>query len=263
MEISTSFLLLLISSSVKAVFLAILTFDMIKRWNAQSKKYFTDFPLLMGVTFLFFTIGKILDVFLYIYLREESSSAQMFSSTVKYAELCGRIRFLNTFLTAFPYFILMLIIWFENKKSVQYSILCIWASISIGGIMLSRNYQSLLIMNFIITVIPVILSIITYFIMHNNRKMPAINNLVLAFGWMVFILFQMIRPIFQTIGNSIWGSLWIIELLDILPLGLIWYGFKTPSNYHKPKLIRQHRAMVEDNNRSEQYLEDELNPIYQ
>ena len=64
-------------------------------------------------------------------------------------------------------------------------------------------------------------------------KMSEIHHFILAFGWILFLITQMFRPIWQNIGNTVWGYLWISEILETIPYVMIWYGFTTPSKYHK------------------------------
>ncbi len=229
--VSAAYILLLSSCALKGLVLLGLARDLYHRWQIQTTRYRSDFPFLMAITFFVYGISKFLDIGLYLYIRNEPSYQNLYTSSLPYVQLLGRVRFVITLVETMPYFYLMLLIWLHERSRWQKGILGIWTGGSLGGIFLAYTYTQLLIVNVIITVIPVLLSIITYSINHVARKMPTINNFCLAWGWGVFLFMQIIRPVWQTRGTTMWGWLWIAELVEILPLLMIWYGFRTPSRY--------------------------------
>jgi hypothetical protein len=159
----------------------------------------------------------------------------LLESSIRYGELLVRIRWIMVYFFIAPIVILMLIIWFNDKKKYQIGIFSGWTLLSFGGIFISTNYNHLLITNVVISFVPMVISIITYLIMHLKQKMPYIDNLILSLGWLLVLISQIIRPIWQNIGTSAWGATWIAEIIETIPYILIWYGFNHPSRYLKPK----------------------------
>ncbi|MHA1855759.1 MAG: hypothetical protein ACTSYY_06905, partial [Promethearchaeota archaeon] len=67
--------LLFISAAVKTVVLILIaTFLMIK-WFHQKLRYFMDFPFLNALGFYIFSLGKILDIFLYYHFIDTPNLA--------------------------------------------------------------------------------------------------------------------------------------------------------------------------------------------
>ena len=69
--------------------------------------------------------------------------------------------------------------------------------------------------------------------MKENKKMGMINNKLLTIGWSLFIITQIMRPFWQSIGGTILGYLWVSELLETIPYSIIWFGFRSRSKYYK------------------------------
>jgi hypothetical protein len=232
-EIITPLGLILGATIFKTLIVFALSINLIKRWNSQEIKYGTDFPLLMGLFFLTLTIGKIVDACLYYYMRDQPDYANLLQATLNYIEILGRLRFVLTYITVAPIVILMLIIWFHQNKRLQIGIYGSWTLISMIGIFLSYTYTHFLIMNITMVFLPILLSTIIHFIMHQNRKMGSINNLILSIGWLLMLVTQILRPVWQSIGDSILGLVWVSEILETIPYVIIWYGFSNPSSYFK------------------------------
>ena len=90
---STSLTALLLSSGIKSIVLFFLSYMMYRKWHDQLKRYFTDFPFLMALTFGFYGMGKLLDTFLYYYFRNEVSLGSLATVEVSNAFLLTKIRF--------------------------------------------------------------------------------------------------------------------------------------------------------------------------
>jgi hypothetical protein len=231
-KITYSLGLLLGFTILKAIIVFSLSINLIKRWKQQKIRYRTDFPILTGLFFLFLTIGKIIDASLYYYMRDEPDYANLLQATLNYIEFLGRLRFIVTYITVAPIVVLMLIIWFHQKKRLQIGIYSVWTIISMIGIFLSYTYTHFLIMNITIVFLPILLSSIIQYIMHRSKKMGSINNLILSFGWILMLITQIFRPFWQSLGDSILGYVWISEILETIPYVIIWYGFSSSSKYH-------------------------------
>ncbi|MHA1744808.1 MAG: hypothetical protein ACTSWW_02345, partial [Promethearchaeota archaeon] len=83
---------------------------------------------------------------------------------------------------------------------------------------------------------PILLSIVTFLIIHKNKRLPEINSLILAVGWILFVITQLIRPIWREIpSDSIWGMTWIGELLEMATMIIVGIGFLKPAFYASKK----------------------------
>ena len=230
-KITTSLGLLLGFTILKAIIVFSLSINLITRWKKQKIKYGTDFPFLTGLFFLSLTIGKIIDAILYYYMRDEPDYANLLHATLNHIEILGRLRFIVTYITVAPIVILMLIIWLDQKKRLQIGIYSVWTIIAMLGIFLSYTYTHFLIMNIIMVFLPILLSSIIQYIMHRNKKMGSINNIILSVGWILMLATQILRPFWQSLGESILGYVWVSEILETIPYIIIWYGFSNPSKY--------------------------------
>lgn len=235
---NTSLTALLLSSGIKSLVLFSLGFLMYRKWRRQSKRYFTDFPFLMALTFGFYGLGKLLDSFLYYYFRNEVSLGSLATVQVPNAFLLTKVRFvLSPILVVIPFTILMLEIWFVDRKRLQVAIGSIWTVLSFASVIIFQEYNQLLISNALISLGPILLSIVTFLIIHKNRRLPEINSLILAIGWFAFVITQLIRPIWREMpSDSIWGMTWIGELLEMAAMVIVGIGFLMPAFYASKKL---------------------------
>ena len=112
---------------------------------ASEKRYMTDFPFLFSLGTFFYAGTKIYDMLIYAIYQNPLSSFTTLSSIELWVV---RIRFfLSPVITLLPYFLLMLIIWFEGKKKLQWGIGCLWLIISSFAILSASNYPQLLFYN--------------------------------------------------------------------------------------------------------------------
>ena len=234
---SVSLTALLLSSGIKSLVLFFLSVTMYRKWHHQMKRYFSDFPFLMALTFGFYGLGKLLDTFLYYYFRNEVSLGSLATVQVPNAFLLTKIRFiLSPILVIIPFTILMLEIWFVDRKRLQIAIGSIWTIFSFVSVIIFQEYNQLLLSNALITLGPILLSIVTFLIIHRNKRLPEINSLILAVGWILFVITQLIRPIWREIpSDSIWGMTWIGELLEMATMIIVGIGFLKPAFYASKK----------------------------
>ena len=142
---NTSLIALLVSSGMKSTVLFFLSSMMFRKWKHQSKRYVSDFPFLMALTFWFYGLGKLLDTFLYFYFRNEVSLGSLTSVQVPYAFFLTKIRFiLSPILVVIPFVILMLEIWFVDRKRIQIVIGSVWTVISFASVIIFQEYNQLL-----------------------------------------------------------------------------------------------------------------------
>ncbi len=252
----TNLILLFISAAIKTVVLISIASFLMNKWLTQKLRYATDFPFLNALGFYIFSLGKLLDIYLYYHFIDTPNLATLNDPA---ALLLGRIRFiLSPILVVLPYFILMLVIWLENKKKTQKIIGIGWIVLSLVAVLLAKGYTQFLIFNMIIALPVIVLSIISFAIIHNQQKLPQINSLLISIGWGAYLITQIIRPLWISLGSSSssWGLTWVGEFLELISMVIIGIGFIRPASYFeknidvliKKKLLENEGSFVIDDN---------------
>ena len=232
-------ILLLISTFVKALALIAISIFLLKKWLRQGQRYATDFPLLMALTFILYALGKFVDMYLYYRFSETPNLAELNDPD---AFMFAKIRFMiSPIMVVIPYFILMMVIWFEGRPKLQLGLGSVWAILSIGAILSAQTLPQLYLLNSLIAMVPILLSIVTYLIINHQRKLPEINCLVLAIGWSLFVIAQFLRTSWLALGSGVWGLAWVGELVELGTLIIIAIGFTIPASYDKE---RKNKAVV-------------------
>jgi hypothetical protein len=227
----TNLILLIISTSLKSIVIFTLGTILFKKWMNQNQKYYSDFPFLNSLGFYFYAIGKIFDIYLYIRFRTNDTSGVISDSQVL---AFAKARFLlSPVIVLIPYVILMLVIWFQGRKKLQIGIGLGWALISITAVFLARSYPQLLTINALIAFPPIFLSIITFGIINQQKRLPQINSFLLMIGWSSYVVSQLIRSIWVNLGSGTWGLSYVGEIIEMVTFVIIGIGFLIPSFYHK------------------------------
>lgn len=222
-------ILLLVSALVKALVLIAISTFLLKKWLAQNQRFATDFPLLMALTFLLYALGKFVDMYLYYRFSDTPNLAELDDPA---AFMFAKIRFIiSPIMVVIPYFILMMVIWFEGRPKLQLSLGAVWAIVSLGAISSAQTLPQLYLLNSLIAMVPILLSIVTYLIIHHQRKLPETNCLVLAIGWGLFVVAQFLRRSWLEMGSGVWGLAWVGELVELGTLIVIAIGFISPAFY--------------------------------
>ena len=227
----TNLILLILSTSLKSIVIFSLGTILLRKWMNQKQKYYTDFPFLNSLGFYFYAIGKIFDIYLYIRFRTNDTSGII--SDIQVLTFAKARFLLSPVIVLIPYVILMLVIWFQGKKKLQIGIGFGWALISIIAVLIAQSYPQLLIMNAIIAFPPILLSIITFGIINHQKRLPQINSLILMIGWSSYLVSQLIRSIWVTLGSGTWGLSYVGELIEMVTFVIIGIGFMIPAFYHK------------------------------
>jgi len=227
----TNLILLILSTSLKSIVIFILATILLKKWLNQNQKYYSDFPFLNSLGFYFYAIGKIFDIYLYIRFQSNDTSGVINDSQVL---AFAKARFLlSPVIVLIPYLILMLVIWFQGKKKLQFGLGLGWALISVTAVLLARSYPQLLLVNAIVAFPPIVLSIITFGIINHQKRLPQINSLILMIGWSSYVVSQLIRSIWITLGSGAWGLSYVGEIIEMLTFVVIGIGFLIPAFYSK------------------------------
>ncbi len=241
----TNLILLFISAAVKTVVLVLIASFLLTKWFSQKLRYFTDFPFLNALGFYIFSLGKILDIYLYYHFIDTPNLATLDDPT---ALLLGKIRFiLSPILVVLPYFILMLVIWLENRKKIQKIIGIGWIVLSFVAVLLAKDYTQFLFFNMIIALPVIVLSVVSFAIIHHQQKLPQINSLLISIGWGTYLITQIFRPIWISLGSSSWGLTWIGEFLELISMVIIGIGFIKPASYFEKNIDNLIRKKLLEN----------------
>ena len=255
----TNLILLFISAALKTVVLISLASFLMIKWFKQKLRYFTDFPFLNALGFYIFGLGKLLDIYLYYHFMDTPNLATLNDPT---ALLLGKIRFiLSPILVVLPYFILMLVIWLENRKKIQKIIGIGWIVLSFVAVLLAKGYTQFLIFNLIIALPVIVLSVVSFAIIHHQHKLPQINSLFITIGWGTYLITQILRPIWISLGSSSWGLTWIGEFLELISMVIIGIGFIRPASYFEKNINEMIENKLFEN--EESFIVDENNEIYE
>jgi len=204
----TNLILLFMSAAIKTVVLITIASYLINKWFKQKLRYFTDFPFLNALGFYIFGLCKLLDIYLYYHFIDTPNLATLNDPT---ALLLGKIRF-------------------------------ILSPILVVLVLLAKDYTQFLFFNMIIALPVIVLSVVSFAIIHHQQKLPQINSLLISIGWGTYLITQIVRPIWISLGSSSWGLTWIGEFLELISMVIIGIGFIKPAPYFEKnidKLIRK------------------------
>jgi hypothetical protein len=235
---------LLLATSVKVVVLIIMAGFLFGKWIKQEHHYGTDFPFLMAIGFALFGIVKIVDIIYYDYFGKIANITEF---TGEIAVFLARVRFGLGVLSVLPVMVLMLIIWFGGKRKVQALVGIVWGVLSFTSLMLAKTLKDFLQITQIYAFPPILLSCITFFIIHKQQKLPQINSLFIAIGWLSYIFLQIIRPVWYNLGQTTFGLAWVAELIEMVALMGIGLGFFRPASYNDTAEKQQYIARNDEN----------------
>ncbi len=238
----TNIILLIITTIVKSIILLGLANFLYKKWKSQRKKYYTDFPILMATTFLIYSIIKIMDVYLYL-LGYDSTT--LYNIEGRKWVILKNIRFIfSPVLTMGILIILLTLIWVGDNKRIQLSIGTIWIGAAILSLVLIKDLDNFYLAIGLFSAPVLVLSVLTFLITHIQKKLPEVHSLTIAIGYVALTIAQLIRPFWREMGTGNFGSLWAGELLELLTLCIIAYGYLTPASYAKKKEIKKNNTQM-------------------
>ena len=91
--------------------------------------------------------------------------------------------------------------------------------------------------------------------------MPQINSLFITIGWGTYLITQILRPIWISLGSSSWGLTWIGEFLELISMVIIGIGFIRPASYFEKNINEMIENKLFEN--EESFIVDENNEIYE
>lgn len=226
---------LLICTGLKIISLIVIAAYLFRNWQHQEKRYFSDFPFLNALTFFVYAIGKGIDMFVYSFLQNATDINQLFAENLVVEIIC-RIRFIvSPILVVLPYLILMTLLWLNEKKKLRIILCSIWLLASVIAVLIAKTYAQMLLINQLVAFPVILLSIISFAIMHFNHRLPQLNSLLLAIGWLMFAVSQFLRNYWLSLGSGTWGLSWVGELVELSALLIIGVGFMIPAFYANKK----------------------------
>ncbi|HMF32371.1 MAG TPA: hypothetical protein VKK79_13200 [Candidatus Lokiarchaeia archaeon] len=80
-----------------------------------------------------------------------------------------------------------------------------------------------------------VLTVVTFLFVYRQRRLPGVYSLLVAIGWLAYIVTQAVRPTLMAIGPAPWGLVTVAELLDMAAWIVIFLGFVL-----KPPFARHH-----------------------
>jgi len=218
---------------VRVIILVFLSGLMFHKWNHQNKKYYGDFPFLMALTFALFAFSKAFDIFLYIFLSGGAPIEDFSQLSSNMGVFLLKLSFIfSPVLVIIPYIIILLEIWLEDRRKLQIGLLSSFIVIFLLGIFLSQSYTHLLIVSVSVSLLPLLMSSVSFFIIHVKKRMPGINSLLIAIGQMLYLISQIIRPLWYQLGSDpVWGLTWVAEIVESIPFIINAIGYLIPAFY--------------------------------
>lgn len=219
-------ILLVTFATGKLCAMFVISFLLLRKWFSAEKKFLTDIPFIMSTFFLIWGLAKIIDVYIYFnYTLEEANQAEGILYSL------GELRAYLIVIESIPMWILAILIWFPNQKKKQ---LVIGTSIIVFNfiLFLTANSYSQMLQRIPLILFPVIfLHMLTYGILHFQRRLPTINNKMLMIGFFIQIINSLLISVYRTPEPKPWGYTWLYELIELIIVIILGYGFLTPSKY--------------------------------
>lgn len=222
---------LVIAIIVREIVLILLGSYLMLRWLKAEKRFFTDFPFLMAVTTFILFVAKLYDLYLFNYFGDLDLNAYFIDDPN--ILWLAKARWLLMLANVVPMISLLLSIWLADyDKKYLYAIISVYVGfwtiyfIVVPSFDLIRNVHYILLMPLIF------LSILTYFFLYKNKRVPEIHSLILAIAWILYLISSIIRPtILISIGDPPWGMSWVGEILDIINWIIMTLGFVIKPKY--------------------------------
>ncbi|MHA1847210.1 MAG: hypothetical protein ACTSXU_06155 [Promethearchaeota archaeon] len=214
-----------LSIIIARIFILIINGAILLRiWLKSSKRYFTDFPFWFALTFFTLGISKLIDFYIGFVSNDMDSTNQLL--------FILKFRYFFFALTVGELIMVLLIIWFKNKRSVQVSILSLYSILWFFIIIYSRDYESLTKSSSIILLPAIIFIIFTFLFIYRQKRLPKFHALYVAVGTIIYTISQILRPFMVRIGDTKWGLMWVCEIIDLAAWLIIFLGFIIKPNYY-------------------------------
>jgi len=215
MSISVDLFLVVLS---RIILLSINSIYLFHKWYRAPRHYFSDFPFLMGVSFLALTISKFFDIALWNLFINEPLESQYELGRPEMP--LGYARWLFMIAVMAPLLYANLCVWLSEQKRLRGLIIFTY-SLTFTIIILQAKCFADLNALIIWILLPVaVITIVTFLFTYLQKRLPGVHGLLISLGWLGYVITTGIRPLFIRIG-----FVSIAEILDMLMWVVIFLGF--------------------------------------
>jgi FtsH-binding integral membrane protein len=217
-----------------------------RQWFRAPRRYFSDMPFLMGVSFVALAASKVFDIFLYSMFLGEPISSQ--NQPGNPGMPLAYIRWLLILVVLGPLVFVNLQIWLPDRPKVRGTLLLAYISIFAALFLSSQTYAELNALLPAVLFPPALLTICTFLFAYKQHRLPGVHGLLIGIGWIIYLVSICVRPTLMSMGPPPWGYVNIAELIDMGAWMVIFLGFVL-----KPKYKRQAKAEVATKSIEEQW----------
>ncbi|HMF30742.1 MAG TPA: hypothetical protein VKK79_04975 [Candidatus Lokiarchaeia archaeon] len=191
-------------------------------WGKAPRRYFSDFPFLMGVSFTALAASKIFDIILYgMFLGVDYASLNTWDPRLVW----GYARWLLILVVVVPLLYANLCVWLANRPRTRLLIVMGFAAGFATFILSAQSYSALNAMLPLLVLPPGVLTVVTFLFAYLHQRLPNVHGLLVSLGWVGYIISSIIRPSLMKIGNPPWGLVIVSELIDMVMWIIIFLGF--------------------------------------
>jgi hypothetical protein len=220
--------------SIRIVVLSITTIYLLNKWFKQEAQYLSDIPFLLSIFFLILIFGKTIDLFWDLTFFTFNDFTVLFFL---------KIRFIIIVLEVAPLIYLGLeIIFFRLEEKFQklknknlmnklrFRIIMLIISIELITIIMALNYNLLAVLLPII-VIPSLLGIVyIFYLAYRLNRLSVVKPKILTIGFFLYLISNILRPVFQRILGENANYIILAELVDIFVFLVIFLGLYRKAN---------------------------------
>jgi len=209
-------LLLPIIEIFKVFVMSLIGCILLAKWFRGANRFYTDMPFLFGIAMLFAAAGESLDV--------------LMDLSILPAELViFKIRTTIVAFTLIFWLIATVLIWFNERQRVGYSIVILYIIILLSVIWLAPeiNLVRLWVMPFLFALF--IVFVITFILAWYWKRLPDVHGLVMAIGVIIAMFGQALKVPLSTIELT-----WVSEIIDLVGLSVLALGLLIKPGYAKP-----------------------------
>ena len=202
---------------IKEFIYCLLAATLLIQWKNSEKRYYTDIPFLLGVTFICQAIQHSFDISYVLFPTYYGSLL---------ANILILIQFIMISTVMILLFITMLNIWFENKPKIKMLGSIIYAIIvPLGFTIIILVDYSLVAMMMSILGIPTFLALgITFIFAYRQKRLSNINPLLIGIGSIMAMTGYLLHGVFSEIGILFVDIYTTLSFLGVI-VEIVAYGF--------------------------------------
>jgi hypothetical protein len=212
------------------------------RWTNAPRRYFSDIPFLMGVSFTALAASKIFDIYLYSTFLDSDVEAMNPSDP---AAVLAYARWLVMLAVISPLLYASLNIWLAGRSRLRAVIV---GANAIGFVLLILGQQSYAGLNALTPFMvfpPAVLTVVTFLFTYWKKRLPNVYGLLVGVGWIGYIISSIIRPTLILIGPPPWGLVVVSELIDMVLWLVIFLGFVLRPKYAQKAKVPSKTSGIE------------------